>query len=336
MMDTTSEPSPLSLGTPRRMLLPRLGTAASDLTTGPVSIPAADKPRSTTAADNEKPRLPPLQRVPPTCVEARSTGGPQDFPPSEESVSVILPTLTKSRPAYAEARFIAPDLSAGPPMLHRLSVLGESLMLRAPDTKQFKVVAVDGTNRNVVHLVIASLHYQITKDLRYTVRVVSDNSQPPSSYRPTAISTYLDHIRDWGLMWAMMLHTHPTRRSSEHSVQPALYPATSYPYPLVYILPLSPFMATLEASKSTELAHHPHDGLWRWLAGHWAGHLRPDITVILRENNNNTMDQEVLRVEGENMRTLLVTNVPDGEIDLTPAQLRRITFEVEEWLYAVN
>jgi len=31
------------------------------------------------------------------------------------------------------------------------------------------------------------------------------------------------------------------------------------------------------------------------------------------------MDQEVLRVEGENIRTLLVTNVPDGEINLTPA-----------------
>jgi len=31
------------------------------------------------------------------------------------------------------------------------------------------------------------------------------------------------------------------------------------------------------------------------------------------------MDQEVLRVEGENMRTLLIINVPDGEIDLTPA-----------------
>jgi len=55
MMDYTSEPSPLSLRPPRRTLLPRPGTAASDLTTGPVSVPAADKLRSTTAADNEKP-----------------------------------------------------------------------------------------------------------------------------------------------------------------------------------------------------------------------------------------------------------------------------------------
>jgi len=78
--------------------------------------------------------------------------------------------------------------------MHRLGVLGE--VLRAHDAKQFKVVAVDGTNRNVVHLGIASLHYQITKDLKYTVRVVSDNSQPPSSYLPTAISTYLDRIRN--------------------------------------------------------------------------------------------------------------------------------------------
>ncbi len=49
-------------------------------------------------------------------------------------------------------------------------------MLRAPDTKQFKVVTVDGTNRNVVYLVITSLYYQIIKDLRYIIRVVSDNS----------------------------------------------------------------------------------------------------------------------------------------------------------------
>lgn len=129
MMDHASEPSPLSLGPPRRTLLPRPGTAASDLTTGPVSIQAADKPRSTTAADNEKPRLPPLQRAQPSCVEARSTVGPQAHPTSDKSVSVTVPSFTKSRPAYAEARFIAPDLSAGPSILHRLGVLGESLVL---------------------------------------------------------------------------------------------------------------------------------------------------------------------------------------------------------------
>jgi len=175
-MDYASELSPLSLRPLRRTLLPGSGTAALNLTTGPVSIPVADKSRSTTAADNEKPRLPPLQRAQPACVEARSTVGPQDLPTSDKLVSVTLPSLTKSRPAYAEARFIAPDLSVRPSILHRLGVLGEFLMLPAHDAKQFNVVAVDGTNRNVVHLVITSLHYQITKDLKYTVRVVSDNS----------------------------------------------------------------------------------------------------------------------------------------------------------------
>lgn len=294
------------------MLLPCLERAALDLATAAVSIPVADMPRSTTDADNEKPRLLTLQRPQPIYVEARSIVEPQDCTTSKESISITSPSPTKLPPAYAEARLIAPELCTAPSILYRLGVLGEFLMRLAPDAERFKVVTVDGTERKVVNLVIASLHYQIKKDLGFTVRVVSDSPQSPSTYSPTAISTYLDHIRNYGLMWAMMLHTQP----SEHSVQPAPHPNTS---PLVYILPLSQFMATLEASKSTQWAYHSQDDLWRWLASHWAGHLRPDVTVIVRENHDDPKDREVLRVQGENMRTLLVTTVPDGEIGLTPA-----------------
>lgn len=237
-----------------------------------------------------------LQRPQPTYVEARS------IVELQESICITLPPLTKSRPAYAEAKLIAPELSTAPSIPHRLGVLGEFPVLRAYDAK------VDGTKRSVINSIITSLHYQITKDLGLTVRVVSD-SQSLLTYPPTAILTYLDHIRNYSLMRAMILYTQPTERISELSVQPATHPDAS---PLVYILPLSPFIATLEASKSTQLAYYFQDDLWRWLAGHSAGHLRPDVTVIVQENHNDPKDREVLRVH------VLVITVLDREISLTP------------------
>lgn len=123
----------------------------------------------------------PLRTPSPRATSEQTPKAPPTFSASERSTSKAVPTATRSRPAYAEARFIAPDLNPQPAILRRLNVLVEFLNPRAHDTERYKVVAVDGANRNAVHLVIASLYYQIIKDLGYTVRVVSENIQPPSS-----------------------------------------------------------------------------------------------------------------------------------------------------------
>ena len=311
-MSPTPEPSPLALGPSRR---PRPKTTAE-----------AEQPGNQPRKPRNKTNFP----TPAARHEAR--GRP---------ASLTLPPLRQPRadhqalppPVYTEAKFCTSNLNLAPPILNKLDGLAAFLKPRPQDGPDIRVVAVDGLDRNAVHLVVASLHFHITKELLYTARVVGDYV-PPKPFDPSAIIENLSgQIHYWKGMCDMMLSTAipmpPLPTPPEGSLR---HPAASSP--CIYLIPLSPLMATIKASKYVELAGT--DGnldIWRWLAGHWAGQWAPDITINIHESSDIMLEHDVLRIEGKGSKSLFITKAKDGSIDLTPAQLRRVMFEVKEWLY---
>jgi len=92
-------------------------------------------------------------------------------------------------------------------------------------------------------------------------------------------------------------------------------------------------MATIRASNHLVLTG-THDTVdhWRWLASYWSGHLRPDITINIEDMAYISINREILRLQGSDMNTLIVTKGMDSGVDLIPQQLYRVYSEVEDWL----
>lgn len=237
------------------------------------------------------------------------------------------------------ARYSVPSMPR-PPRVQQLVLLNQFLETRPSDPTKPKVIAVDGVDKNAVRTLIAHLHRHILNSLGYTVRTLCHNSiapQPPPSHSPNlAISEgpiegevsrspeataqmdhYMQQIYDWDSMWISIAE------ASSHS--------SSRARPCVYLLPLSPLMATLRASSHLALTDSCDPDRWRWLASHWAGHPRPDITINVENIADISVNWEVIRFQGSNMSTLAITKAADG-IELAAQQLRRVCFEVEDLL----
>lgn len=72
---------------------------------------------------------------------------------------------------------------------------------------------------------------------------------------------------------------------------------------------------------------------WRWLASKWWSKIPPDITINVQDTV--CMPNEVARFVEQHINTLVVAKSPSatGAINgISPKQLRRIDFEIREWL----
>ncbi|KAL6716957.1 slightly ste11-like protein [Lecanora helva] len=218
------------------------------------------------------------------------------------------------RPCYSSRSTV------NPPLVPRLNLLAENLLDRPIEDTQNRIIAVDGLDRNAVQLVIAELHHAITRELKYPVRVINEILPSGPSQGPADMADYLRHINNWAAMWNVILHTPPLDAANQQQL-------------CVWIMPLSPLMVTTRASIAIALRGGSAD-MWAWLASHWAGHLRPDITINVQDVADTSSKQEVLRFEGNGMDTLIVTISRDGGILFTPSQLSRMNLEVKEWIQA--
>lgn len=210
-----------------------------------------------------------------------------------------------------------------------------ALMRPRPDTNsRYKVIAIDGADRLAVHGMIATLQHRITRDLRYLVRIVSEDSFYPPVNQPTQLTYFIRRVDCWGAIWDMILHASPA------SSNPGLYhgfggapvfpdhPTASFQYPIIYILPLSPLMTTIHAMQQVKDSKDP----WRMLSSYWKGSFRPDVTINIGDITNSRSQNEVLRFQATDMNALIVTKEGAAGLNTTPRQIRRVVFEVEKWI----
>lgn len=254
--------------------------------------------------------------------QAANTGGPPIPPPRASS------------PAVLRARHSA-SLAATPPLIQKIKVLAEYLRDCPPGAAQNKIIAVDGLDRDAVQSVIAELHYNITRHLKLTVRVLSQEIPQHPVHESAEIALYHSQIQHWAAMWTLILGALPPapQPGAGHEESRGAPPATARP--CVWIMPLSPLMATTRASIGIALkGTYGSADLWPWLASHWAGCLRPDITVNIQEVADTSSKREVLRLEGDHMNTLIVTIAREGGFHVTSSQLETVNREITQWLRA--
>ncbi|KAL9128703.1 MAG: hypothetical protein Q9217_002664 [Psora testacea] len=222
------------------------------------------------------------------------------------------------------------------PFTHRLAILDQILDVRTTNETQSKVIAVDGSDSKAIELLISSLQHYIAKTLGCVVRVVSPDLVPRAQTIPE-LYRFMTKVQTWGEMWAEMrgdgsFAQDPCDASVPRHGGPVMCP----PSPgrsCVYILPLSPLTITMTAADRVTFPGADHDNEhFRWLASHWTGYPRPDIMINIHDVDGIVSRREVLRLQSQNMKALIVTKIADGEAIITPQQLRRVTFEVVEWL----
>jgi len=236
----------------------------------------------------------------------------------------IRPFISKPEPITdpieVTARYTMPS-ARRPPIVQYLGTLNQFLGTRLKGPAQSKVIAVDGLDGNAVRMMIDNLDQHVSKVLGYSVRIVNERPIRAPIDHSAQLPYYVRQIQEWDLMSELIAEAPP----------PA--PSRARAGPCVYLLPLSPLMATVRASNYLALTGtYGTEDLWCWLASHWGGHPRPDITINIEDTAHVSVNREILRLQGSNMNTLIITKGLDGGVDLVPQQLRRVCFEVEDWL----
>ena len=240
---------------------------------------------------------------------------------------------SSSSPVALRARYSTSAIVT-PPVVSNTNVLAEYLKSRHADYLQGKVIAVDGLDREAVQAVVTELHYNITRDFRCSVRVLHEGIPQPPVDATAEMARFLGQIQDWSAMWEVILRASPPAlRPKFQSDQNRADDMDGDIPSVVWIIPLSPLMATTRALTGIALtgSYNAAD-LWRWLASHWNGHFRPDVTINVQEIADVCTKREVLRFESNKMNTLLLTTSRVNGIDITSRQLRRAVFEVKEWI----
>jgi hypothetical protein len=243
----------------------------------------------------------------------------------QRSQTIKLPPLQFSRLSISTSQYIPSVPLACIPIIQQIEDLSSILRPRSSESSRNKVIAVDGLDKEAVRFTIRFLHDHIAKHTGLNVRVLSE---PYFQRDPESVNVpgYNEVVRHWDRLWDDVIR-HPVPNSA------ARHGSITVPRPNVDIIPFSPLMTTERAASQMSITDaYSNESHWRWVAGYWRGCERPDITVNILDSNGTLKDSEVLRVWGDDMNTLVVTKTNSGLAPFTAKQLRRVGFEVKEWL----
>ena len=203
------------------------------------------------------------------------------LPPIKTEFSPTPTPIAAPNPVFMHARFSA-SRPTGTPVAQRLRVLSQFLAAPPATGRQDRVIAVDGLDRRNVQAVIAELHYHLADNLQYPVYVLNNDQNTPFSNLAPELAQFHAQIERWAATWREIVHSQPLlSRPCDPGVEAS---SESTPFLCIWIVALSPYMATVRAANRMTLtgSYHAAD-LWHSLAGQWHGHSRPDVTINIQE-----------------------------------------------------
>jgi len=226
-------------------------------------------------------------------------------------------------------------------LVQKFTVLSEAFRSRPPEATHCRVIAVDGLEPQAVEILVGYLHESFKARTPHYVRLCP---AIPAEVVNSDLRAYSRVITHWDTLWRHFLKV-PFPTNSTDAGAPALQQQHALPLPTslpagpmveplcVNIVPFSPLMLAYKVA----LRMPPSDlstehQVWRWLVEHWRRLVSPDITISVHKYDITLKDREFVRVCVQNTKILLVTAGESADGPFTAKQLRRITFEVEEWL----
>lgn len=241
-----------------------------------------------------------------------------------------LPSLFTSGPYNSGFPFM------NPPIIQKLEKISKTLRARPLCSPPDPVINVDGTDTNLVKYLTNFLHSHISNHTRYNVRVFDHIRSQPEIAEVMDLEAYKRQIETWGKFWNFVFEAAVPPVANSGDASPVtgtafIHHQTRASY--VNIITFSPLMASLRAATLIPIDDaYGFQDHWEWLAGHWRGLVRPDITVLIQSYEETFMDQDVMRIQSKEMTVLLVTTAKNGDATITDKQLRRIAFEITEWV----
>ena len=233
-------------------------------------------------------------------------------------------------------------LNSIPFIVQKMTVLSEILRDRPAEATHSRVLAIDGLDRNGIDVLIRFLYEAFKARSWHSVRLCTIPMIPLNS----SLMGYTSMITHWNTLWKHFLQVpfpadglDAGAPSDEHQCAlpspTRLSPSTSEPI-CINIVPFSPLMVTYKMA-STMASSDPYTEheMWRWLAEHWRGMIQPDVTISVHLYDGLFHNRDVVRVCDESLKTLMVPTAGYEEgtgRPFTEKQLRRVLFEVEEWL----
>ena len=225
-----------------------------------------------------------------------------------------------------------------PSIVNQIGALSEIMINPQPAARRCRVIAVDGSDSSAVTYMIEHLRHHLPSTTRLQV-CISGLMSLPSEPQSFDLGEFIQQIQQWNAM----LHRTAARSSTDSACinfsegqfrnnnLARSIPGANY----ALIVPFSPLNAISRAasSGSSENATPSADDLWYRLANFWRGSTRPDILIDIKEYEECFQHREVLRIFNQNIRAVVATTERKrGRPMFLDNQLRRIVFEVSEWL----
>ena len=211
------------------------------------------------------------------------------------------------------------------------------------------IVAIEGDDEAAMQELAEWLHDFFSNDKDYSPRMI-EPPKVPESKDDVSFEEYLDLVRDWhGKSKEMVEYiTTPINlqvpRSSSTSdkdkdvTKEALSTSRS-PTPVI-ILPTYQLHASDAYASRIPIqdVYSPMDH-WQWMATLWRGTVGPDLTIYVKQAKEGREGGRPVEIDEEG-RCMTVVREEDGNENgngkFTESSLRRVGFEVGEWIRALG
>ncbi|CRG92240.1 hypothetical protein PISL3812_09297 [Talaromyces islandicus] len=272
--------------------------------------------------------------------------------------SLILPPL-KSNGLAARSQS---DTVMNIPVLNKIKVLANispPLSDRSESLPKGIVVAIDGQDPAQVRVMVEHLGRTMSRDSKYLVKIFEgpdllDRRGSTTGQMGDATVDYLNVISAWHRISDEIVQfvssglpvseskdssragtpQSDTARSTERSSSPSVISDNAIPIALVpryQLTTADAFACTIPINDRYALLDH-----WQWMASLWRACVGPDVTIHIRECERDEMERHgsgnPVEVRLTEARTLIVRRLVDTSKDLEAKALRRVGFELEDFL----
>lgn len=212
------------------------------------------------------------------------------------------------------------------------------------------VIAIEGEDTAAVKELTRWLSKFLGKNKEYHTQVAEPPKVPDTEKKDVTFADYLELIKEWHGKSREMVDfittpiTSPTTndvddkemKDDDKEMKDNNKADRLSPMKPVILLPTYQLRAADVYTSRIPIvdAYSPTDH-WQWMATLWRGTVGPDLTVYIKDATPEELGREKLVDVSEEVR-LLTARKPKGSWRLDDGALRRVGFEVDEWIRAVG
>ncbi|KAF2654083.1 hypothetical protein K491DRAFT_717491 [Lophiostoma macrostomum CBS 122681] len=203
------------------------------------------------------------------------------------------------------------------------------------------IIAVEGEDKAVVKGLAEWLQEYLAKDNAYGPRIADAPKTPDADSKDVTFEDYLDLIKEWhGKSQEMkkFITTPISSSDSESDKDKQSAPLTPEPVKKpVLILPTYQLHASDAYTSRIPIqdAYSPTDH-WQWMATLWRGTVGPDLTIYIKNSGESKEDSPSGKLVDINEEARLLTVRKEKGADVEAGALRRVGFEVDEWIRSIG